>query len=86
MAQVNGMSIFATIFCYKGPKLSPVFTRSAPRLGKHADIGVLLLLTYNMLYERVKCFQSNRLNLTIVRSCGADFPLPQTERFYFFVQ
>ena len=49
-------------------------------------MGVLFLLTYNMLYVILKCFQLNRLNLTIVRSFGTDFPLLQTERFLFLNQ
>ena len=67
-------------------KIPDLCNRHRRNWAQFADIGVLFLLTYNMLYEKVKCFQSNRLSLTIVRSCGADFPLPQTERFYFFDQ
>jgi len=63
-----------------------IFYSICTESGEYGDIGVFFLLTYNMLYEIVRRFQSNRLNLTIVRSFGTDFPLPQTERFSFFDQ
>jgi hypothetical protein len=87
MAQVKAMPIFATIFRYKRrPKLSHVITRSAPSQGKHADIGVFFLLTYNMLYEIVKEFSIKQVDLTIARSFGTDFSSPQTGQFSFFGQ
>ena len=41
----------------------------------------VFLLTHNMLYEKVKYFQSNNLNLIIVRSFGAAFPYPKPNDF-----